>query len=200
MRMLPLSLAALVRLYNLLVWLSHLPRSVTLNNSYSLIELAEIGLDCLSVAYLAQIVGDIGQTDLTRLGTTSVNSLLASGIVYVAVSLLAVYPLCRTRSSMQLLHLDLGPRLLASWELSACGKEPLGSNSQWLQNGGRRSVIYIPSTTIKGHRPLIILVFCELRKERNYWVRTCSVHTEWRSGTIPTRNVVIIYIIFDHLD
>jgi len=121
--MLPLSLAALVRLYNLLVWLSHLPRSVTLNNSYSLIELAEIGLDCLSVAYLAQIVGDIGQTDLTRLGTTSVNSLLASGIVYVAVSLLAVYPLCRTRSSMQLLHLDLGPRLLL-----ACGKEPLGSS------------------------------------------------------------------------
>jgi len=116
--MLPLSLAALVRLYNLLVWLSHLPRSVTLNNSYSLIELAEIGLDCLSVAYLAQIVGDIGQTDLTRLGTTSVNSLLASGIVYVAV-----YPLCRTRSSMQLLHLDLGPRLLL-----ACGKEPLGSS------------------------------------------------------------------------
>jgi hypothetical protein len=122
--MLPLSLAALVRLYNLPVWLSHLPRSVTLNNSYTLIELAEIGLDCLSVAYLAQIVGDIGQTDLTRLGTTKrKNSLLASGIVYVAGSLLAVYALCRTRSSMPLLHLDLGPLLLL-----ACGKEPLGSS------------------------------------------------------------------------
>jgi hypothetical protein len=144
--MLPLSLAALVRLYNLHVWLSHLPRSVTLNNSYTLIELAEIGLDCLSVAYLAQIVGDIGQTDLTRLGTTKrKNSLLASGIIYVAGSLLAVYALCRTRSSMPLLHLDLGPLGLwqrASRELSACGKDPPGRNSQWLQNGGRRSVIY----------------------------------------------------------